>query len=251
MPKIGTIILAAGKGTRMKSDKPKVIFQLAGKPMINRVINTSEKIKSDLIAIVVGYKKDLVINLIPEKENIIFIEQKEQLGTGHAVMMCKEAFQGFFGVIFILCGDVPLLRHQTLEKMLKQHILNNANCTVLTAIMEDPAMYGRIVRNKQGNVDGIVEFKDADDSIRKIKEINTGIYCFNAADLFNALSKIDNNNKQQEYYLTDTIKILNSCGKKVISVVLEDLLEVSGINSREQLQALEKQFLAREEHFSR
>jgi bifunctional UDP-N-acetylglucosamine pyrophosphorylase / glucosamine-1-phosphate N-acetyltransferase len=250
MPKIGTIILAAGKGTRMKSDKPKVIFPLAGKPMINRVITTAEKMNSDLIAIVVGYKKDSVIDVIPENERIIFIEQKEQMGTGHAVMMCKDVFRGFNGVVFILCGDVPLLRHQTLEKMLKLHILNAANCTVLTAIMEDPAMYGRIVRNKQGNVSGIIEFKDADDTIRKIKEINTGIYCFNAVDLFQALTKIDNNNKQQEYYLTDTLKILNDSGKKVISVVLDDILEISGINSREQLQALEEQFLAREDHFS-
>lgn len=251
MPRTGTIILAAGKGTRMKTEKPKVIFPLAGEPMINRVIRTAEQVNSELIAVVVGYKKEMVMSVIPKNENVVFVEQSEQHGTGHAVMVCRDTFRNFNGTIFILCGDVPLLRHQTLEKMLQQHQKSKAQCTVLTAVMEDPAMYGRIVRNENGKVEGIVEFKDADAQIRAIKEINTGIYCFASEALFGALEKIDNNNQQKEYYLTDTLEVLNSMGKRVISVVLADLVEATGVNSREQLQALEAQFLQRKEHFSR
>lgn len=250
MKKTGTIILAAGKGTRMKADKPKVIFPLAGMPMINRVIATAQKINSELIAVVVGYKKDLVIGIIPANEKIAFVEQKEQNGTGHAVMVCRDAFKNFSGTVFILCGDVPLLRYQTLEEMLEKHLEENAQCTVLTAVMEDPAMYGRIVRNETGDVKGIVEFKDASEEIRKINEINTGIYCFESGDLFKALDNINADNNQNEYYLTDTLEILNNMGKKVISVVLEDMVEATGVNSQKQLQTLEEKFLQRKEHFS-
>jgi len=248
---IGTIILAAGKGTRMKADKPKVIFQLAGKPMVNRVIETADKIDSDLIALVVGYKKEMVIDCIPKRDEIVYVEQKEQNGTGHAVMVCKDAFNDFSGNVFILCGDVPLLRYHTLKNMLEIHKKNEAQCTVLTAVMDDPAMYGRIVRNAAGNVEKIVEFKDADDEVKKINEINTGIYCFDSDSLFNALDKIDNNNNQNEFYLTDTLEILNNMGKKVISVILDDMVEATGVNSKEQLLELEEQYLARQEHFTR
>jgi len=250
MKKNGTIILAAGKGTRMKADKPKVIFELAGKPMITRVIETADKINSDIIAIVVGYKQEMVINCISARKEITFVEQKEQNGTGHAVMVCKEIFKDYDGDIFILCGDVPLLRYQTLLNMLELHRKNSAECTVLTAIMDDPAMYGRIVRNEDGNVNKIVEFKDSDESVKKIKEINTGIYCFDSYSLFAALNKIDNNNNQNEFYLTDTLEILNNMGKKVISVILEDMIEATGVNSKEQLQELEEQYISRQEHFT-
>ena len=121
MRKVATIILAAGQGIRMNSEKPKVIFELAGKPMINRVVETAKKVDSDLIVVVVGYKKDMVIDIVPANDKIKFIEQIEQNGTGHAVMVTEKEFQDFSGDIFVLCGDVPLLRHQTLERMLQHH----------------------------------------------------------------------------------------------------------------------------------
>ncbi len=249
MNKVATIILAAGQGTRMKSEKPKVVHELAGKPMINRVIETSLQIQSDLIAVVVGYKKQDVINTIPTNKKIFFVEQKEQKGTGHAVMMAESAFKDFDGTIFILCGDVPLLRAATLNKMLLHHNKAKAACTVLTAVMNDALRYGRIVRNAEGNVERIVEFKDALPEEREIKEINTGIYCFDAKSLLASLQKINCDNMQQEYYLTDTLEILNKEGKLVTSVILEDMIEASGVNSKEQLRELEKEFLQRREHF--
>jgi len=248
---IGTIILAAGKGTRMKAEKPKVVFELAGTPMINRVVKTAGETAGDRIAVVVGYKKEDVIESLKDLSDLIYVEQKEQNGTGHAVMVCKEEFADFNGTIFILCGDVPLLRYQTLQKMLDEHLKQAASCTVLTALMDDPAMYGRIVRTSDGKVSKITEFKDADESVKKINEINTGIYCFNAADLFSSLDKIDNNNNQKEFYLTDTLEILNSLGKKVESVLLDDLIEAAGVNSREQLQELENQYYQRPDHFDK
>ena len=249
MKKTAAIILAAGKGTRMKSDKPKVIFQLAGKPMINRVVETANKINSDLIGIVVGYKKEQVINVVPKNNNIKFVEQVQQNGTGHAVMVTEEIFKEFDGDVFILCGDVPLLRYKTLKKIQEHHRGHNASCTVLTAFMDDALKYGRIVRNTDGNVQRIVEFNDATAEEKEIKEINTGIYCFDSKDLFAALKNIDNNNNQNEYYLTDTLEILNNKSKLVTSVVLDDMVEASGVNSKEQLADLETEFLSRQEHF--
>ena len=245
MKKLATIILAAGQGTRMKSDLPKVIFKLAGKPMINRVVETAQQIESDLIVVVVGHKKEKVIEVVPKNEKIKFVEQKNQNGTGHAVMVTEEVFRDFDGDVFILCGDVPLLRYETLEKMIKQHHKQKA-ATVLTAIMDETLRYGRIVRNKNGNVQKIIEHKDASEEEKKIKEINTAIYCFDAQSMFSALNKIDNNNSQNEYYLTDTLEILNKENKVVTSVILEDMVEASGVNSKEQLANLEQEFYRRQ-----
>ncbi|MBT3169507.1 MAG: NTP transferase domain-containing protein [Candidatus Cloacimonetes bacterium] len=249
MKKTASIILAAGKGTRMQSEKPKVIHQLAQKAMITRVIETAQKVNSELIATVVGYKKEEVIAIIPQNDKIKFIEQKEQNGTGHAVMVTENTFKNFDGNIFILCGDVPLLRHQTLEKILAHHLAENAVCTVLTAVMDDALKYGRIVRNETGNVLKIVEFKDATDSQKEIKEINTGIYCFDSKSLFDALSQITNKNNQNEYYLTDTLEILNNENKLVTSVLLDDMIEAAGVNSKEQLAELETEYFKRQQHF--
>ncbi len=249
MRKVATIILAAGQGTRMNSEKPKVIFELAGKPMINRVVETAKKVDSDLIVVVVGFKKDTVIDTVPASDKIKFVEQIEQNGTGQAVMVTENEFQDFSGDIFVLCGDVPLLRHQTLERMLQHHRKKNAACTVLTSVMNDALRYGRIVRNKDNNVQRIVEFKDATDQEKQIMEINTGIYCFDAQSLFLALEKVTNNNNQKEYYLTDTIEILNEEKKSVTSVILEDMIEASGVNSRKQLSNLENEFYRRQDHF--
>ena len=249
MKRVAAIILAAGKGTRMKSEMPKVVFPIAGIPMINRVVSTSKRLNCDKIAVVVGYKKDVVIEIVEENDFICFVEQVEQNGTGHAVIVTEDEFKDFDGTVFILCGDVPLLRYSTLKKMLVEHQENGASCTVLTAIMDDPLAYGRIIRNSEGNVEKIVEFKDANDAEKAVKEINTGIYCFDSQSLFGALNEVGNNNNQGEYYLTDTLEILNKKGKIVRSMVLDDMIEASGVNSREQLAELEKRYMSNKDHF--
>lgn len=249
MKEVAAIILAAGKGTRMKSDKPKVVFPLDGIPMINRVIKSAMKLDCSKIGIVVGYKKEIVINTVEDNEIISFIEQKEQNGTGHAVKVTESEFKDFKGTVFILCGDVPLLRVSTLKKMYNHHINNEAACTVLTAIMDDPAAYGRIIRFANNNVEKIVEYKDASEEEKLIKEINTGIYCFDSQLLFSSLNEVGNNNNQGEYYLTDTLEILNKNGHIVNSMVLDDIIEASGVNSREQLSVLETRYLAQKDYF--
>ncbi len=238
------IILAAGKGVRMKSSLPKVAHLLAGKPLVEWVVTTAEHFKSEKIVVVVGYKKDVVIDCLSEFENIIFIEQKEQLGTGHAVYVTRDNFKDFDGTIIILPGDVPLLKEKTLENLIKIHEEKQAVATVLTVDLDDPTGYGRIVRNDEGYVEKIVEHKDASEEIRKIKEINSGIFCFDAQELFSVLPKIGQDNSQKEMYLTDALELLNKEGKLIAAVKIDDPIEVAGINSKEQLQELEKQYLS-------
>ncbi len=245
MNKTGAIILAAGKGTRMKAEKAKVVFKLAEKEMIRRVSETALRIDCDPVGVVVGYKKETVMAAIPADERISFIEQKEQNGTGHAVMVCAELFKDFEGDLLILCGDIPLLSEETLQRLLSTHRENEAACTVLTIKLEDPASYGRIIRDGNDQVVKIVEYKDATLQEKEIDEINTGIYCFDSKLLFSSLHKIDNNNNQQEYYLTDTLGILNGMGKKVIGLVTRQAAEVTGINSQIELSQLEDELYAR------
>ncbi len=239
MNKLGAIILAAGKGTRMKSNKPKVLFEIAGKSLVQHVIDAGCAAGCTDITAIVGYKKEEVKESLSANENILYADQDEQLGTGHAVMMARDNFVDYDGDVYVLCGDVPLLTSETLKKMYAYHKETSASCTVLTAVMEDPARYGRIVRDDSGNISKIVEFKDASNEQRDIKEINTGIYIYNCKDLFNSLSKINNKNAQGEYYLTDTLELLNAENKTVSGIVLDNVIEASGINSQKQLSELE------------
>lgn len=242
MNKVGAIVLAAGKGTRMKSNKPKVTFNLAGKSLVERVVETASKLDSSLTCVIVGYMKEKVIELVEKYDNIAFAEQKEQLGTGHAVKIAKDIFKDFDGDIFILCGDVPLTTPETLDGLLQAHRKHNAACTVLTHVIDDPARYGRIIRDAENNIDSIVEYKDANEEQRKIREINTGIYCFKKDKLFSALEDITNDNAQNEYYLPDTLKILNSRNEIVAGHILNNFVEAAGINSQEQLAQLETEY---------
>lgn len=244
MTSLAAIILAAGKGTRMNSKRAKVTFPIAGKPMIQRVVDNAIRLNCSPICIVVGYQKDNVIACLEEDERLEFIEQAEQLGTGHAVMMTEPSFMNPDQDILILCGDVPLLSQATLGNIYQEHQSSGAACTVLTAFLDDPGKYGRILRNGSQQLMGIVEFKDASEAQRAIKEWNTGIYCFKAGDLFASLKQTSNQNQQKEFYLTDTIAILHQQGKKISSVVLDDLMEVAGVNSQEQLAELENLFVA-------
>lgn len=242
MSTLASIILAAGKGTRMKSDKAKVTFSLAGKSLVQRVVETSLTANCNKICVVVGYKKESVIDSIKQKSELLFCEQTEQLGTGHAVKMAEDVFKTDQGEVFILCGDVPLLKAETLQKMYKLHKENKSYCTVLTMLLDEPGRYGRMIRDKNDQVQKIVEYKDANDVQRSIKEVNTGIYCFDIQSLFDALNKINNNNEQHEYYLTDVLEIFYNEGKRIDSIILDDVSEAAGVNSQEQLAELETEF---------
>ncbi len=243
MNNLAAIILAAGKGTRMKSSRAKVTFSIADKPMVQRVAESATKAGCDSICVVVGHQKESVLACLEDVPGLKFVEQSEQLGTGHAVMMAVPLFTDPSQDLLILSGDVPLLSAETLDRIHREHQATDADCTVLTAFLDDPGKYGRVLRGKDGQILGIVEFKDATAEQRAIREWNTGIYCFRSGALFNALQKISNANQQQEYYLTDVVSILHAEGKKVCGVPLENLVEVAGVNSQEQLAELEDQFV--------
>lgn len=230
--KLKTLILAAGKGTRMKSDMPKVIHKVNGVPMITKIIDTLSGLNPEENILILGHKKEEVLKVVGE--NCDYVLQTEQLGTGHAVIQAKEKLEGYDGDIMILYGDTPLLRESTLKSLYEYHKESGAVTTILTSIYENPFGYGRIVK-EDGLVKAIVEEKEASEEIKKIKEINAGVYCFNSKELFKALDKIDNNNEKGEYYLTDVIGIQVSENKKVQSFILEDKMEILGVNSKVEL----------------
>lgn len=232
-----TVILAAGHGTRMVSEKPKVLHEVGGKAMLNYVISASEAAGADDIAVIVGYKADIVKAALPE--NLTVIEQKEQLGTGHAVLQALPFFENFNGNVLVLVGDAPLVRKETLEELVKAHEDGGFSATVLTAVFDDPTGYGRIVK-KGDELIKIVEHKDATDEERSIKEINSGMYCFDAQALKAALQAINSDNVQGEYYLTDTIEILRGMGKKVGSYPTPDVDDIAAVNSKVQLAEIGK-----------
>ncbi|WP_294657537.1 bifunctional UDP-N-acetylglucosamine diphosphorylase/glucosamine-1-phosphate N-acetyltransferase GlmU [uncultured Fusobacterium sp.] len=230
--KLKTLILAAGKGTRMKSDMPKVIHKVNGIPMITKIIDTLSGLNPEENILILGHKKEEVLKVVGE--NCDYVLQTEQLGTGHAVIQAKEKLKGYDGDVMILCGDTPLLRESTLKSLYDYHKESGAVTTILTSIYENPFGYGRIVK-EDGLVKTIVEEKEASEEIKKIKEVNAGVYCFNSKELFKALDKIDNNNEKGEYYLTDVIGIQVSENKKVQSFILEDKMEILGVNSKVEL----------------
>ncbi len=238
MNQLTTLILAAGKGTRMKSDLPKVLHKLNGRPLISHVISQARKIHSDRIIAIIGHKKDLVISELSD-EHIEFAIQEQQLGTGHAVLMAEANLEGWDGDLLILSGDVPLLSAETLARLLETHRGSGSDATVLTTELEDPFGYGRIVRRADGTLDRIVEEKDADDAIRQIKEINSGIYVFKKELLFLKLRSVGNNNSQKEYYLPDVLPMMIKENRKVSVFMSENAAEIQGVNTVEQLRAME------------
>jgi len=239
MENLATIIMAAGKGTRMKSDLPKVLHPLNKNPMITYVVDTAEQIGSEKVVLIIGHKKELVIKALKER-NVEFAVQSPQLGTGHAVMQARASLENFDGNVLVLSGDVPLLRPETLQKLIKIHEESGSIATLLTTNMDDPTGYGRVIRDENDLVVKIVEEKDANDDIRKIKEINVGIYIFKCRDLMSALPLVKNDNRQGEYYLPDVLKIFVERGEKLSAVITEDMHETHGINTVEQLKSAEK-----------
>lgn len=232
-----TLIMAAGKGTRMNSNKSKLVHKIYDKELVRRVVDLAKKIGSDEIVAVVGHLKEQVQEVLGDE--VKYAVQEELLGTGHAVMQAKKYLQGKKGKVVILYGDVPIIRPETLKNLISKSIKNKEFATLLTAIYENPTGYGRIIRDEGGNIKGIVEEKDADPLQKKhIKEINSGIYCFDIEELLNAIDKIKPNNAQGEYYLTDVIKIMNDAGLKTGAVIVEDNTEILGVNDRAQLELL-------------
>lgn len=229
--KLKTLVLAAGKGTRMKSDLPKVIHKVNGIPMVKKILNVLEGIGTEENILILGHKKEKVLKVLGDVEYVV---QEEQLGTGHAIMQGKEKLAGYEGDVMVLCGDTPLLTEETLKKLYEHHKSTGASTTILTSIYENPFGYGRIVK-EEGLVKAIVEEKEADEAVKKIKEVNAGVYCFNSKELFDALSKINNHNEKGEYYLTDVVGIQVGEGKKVESFVLADNREILGVNSKVEL----------------
>ncbi len=240
------IILAAGKGTRMKSDKPKVVHKALGKPMVYYSIEAAYGAGCEQVCVIVGYKADEVKESIKDtykdynsmSDVISYALQEEQLGTGHAVR-CAGDFIGDTGNIIVLCGDTPLVTKDTLKKAIDKHIADNNGVTVISAILEDSFGYGRIIRDENG-LSKIVEEKDATCEERLVKEVNSGMYIFNAKALKEALLEISNDNAQGEYYLPDTIEIIKGKGLKVDAVPMDNPDEIRGVNTLDQLAEAEE-----------
>ena len=242
--KLYTLILAAGKGTRMKSDLPKVIHKIDGKELVKYVIKQAKDVGSEEIWVITGHK-GLMVREVTADEDVFYVEQKEMLGTGHAVMQAEDALKNKDGDVLILCGDVPLLRGETLKKFREFHSSSEATATVMTTKFDNPFGYGRIITNENGGIIKIVEEKDATEEERKVKEINSGVYIVDLKELFNALDGISSDNASNEYYLTDVIAILKNKDKKVQTYLIEDNTEILGINTIEQLKEAESIILAR------
>lgn len=244
MSSLSTVILAAGKGTRMKSDLPKVLHPLNDRPMVHYVIDAAEQIQSEKVVLIIGHGRELVREALKNR-NVKFAVQDPQLGTGHAVMQAAPEFQNYDGNILVLSGDVPLLQAQSLQKLVDYHNEQQPLATMLTTMMDDPTGYGRVVRDADGFVKEIVEEKDASEDIRKIREINVGIYLFDAKELFATLPKVKNDNKQGEYYLPDVLKIYVQHGEKIAAFPTENVEETHGINTVDQLKHAEEILLER------
>ena len=234
-PRITACILAAGKGTRLTSERPKVMHEVCGRPMLSHVIDACRAAGVQQCVVVVGYEKAQITDALSSEDDLVFVEQAEQLGTGHAVMVCHEALAGKCDHVLVLCGDGPLIRPKTIRQLIDQHIANKAAATLATAEIDDPAGYGRIVRDGDGNLRGIVEHKDCSPDQRAIREVNPSYYCFRVEDLLESLTKIENDNAKGEYYVTDTLSVLVEAGRTVTAMTAVPPEDIFSINSRADL----------------
>lgn len=240
------IVLAAGKGKRLQSEKfnlPKVLRQANGKPLIGYVLNSIDFIAPEDTEIVVGYMREKVMEELGDRYS--YSVQEEQLGTGHAVMCTREHMEGYDGQVLICYGDMPLVRPETYKSLVDKHMASGAHCTLLTAIEENPPAYGRIVRGEDGKLTSIVEEKDCTPEQKLIKEVNVGIYVFDAKELMAGLGELKNSNAQNEYYLTDMPQIFIEKGLTVETFSIENTTEFFGVNTVEDLEFCEKELLKR------
>lgn len=237
------VVLAAGQGTRMKSSLYKVLHPVAGKPMVGHVVEEAKKAHTTKVVTITGTGAEKVQEYLGNQTE--YALQEEQLGTAHAVLQARSLLEGKEGSTMVLCGDTPLLTGATLEAIFSQHEKEAVRATVLTAIVEDPTGYGRVIRDNTGQVIKIVEEKDASAEEKKVKEINTGTYCFDNAILFECLDQVDNNNAQGEYYLPDVIEALRRSGERVSAFALENEEDALGVNDRIALAEAERIMRAR------
>jgi UDP-N-acetylglucosamine pyrophosphorylase len=235
---LAVVIMAAGKGTRMNNPSmAKVMYTVQDRPLVEWVVRLAEALSAARTVVIVGWQKDSVItHLASVAPGVVCVEQNPQLGTGHAVMQAEAPLRGFTGDILVLSGDVPLMTHSTTRSLIATHRSSGAAATVLTAILDDPTGYGRVLRNDGGRVVGIVEQKDATEEQKKVREINSGIYVFNSVGLFEGLRHITPENAQKEYYLTDVFKYFWNQKADVSAVPADDPVEIGGINTPEQLE---------------
>jgi bifunctional UDP-N-acetylglucosamine pyrophosphorylase/glucosamine-1-phosphate N-acetyltransferase len=238
---LNVLVMAAGLGTRMKSKRAKVLHELAGRPLIAHVVRAAQTLEPKTILVVIGHQAEEVEEAVLAEvgELASFAIQAKQRGTGDAVESARSAFEDSNSLLLILSGDVPLIRAETLRKLIEQHRASGAACTILGVRLENPTGYGRLIRDEQGRFQRIVEQKDATDEERQVREINSGIYCFESSDLFSALKRVEPKNQQGEYYLTDVAEIILSKGGKVEVFTHNDSREVSGINTRAELAEFE------------
>ena len=242
---LGIVILAAGKGTRMNSDIAKVLHRLDGRPLIHYVIEQTRDSLPEKTVIIIGHQREEVAAVLQDYP-VETALQDPQLGTGHAVQQAESCFTGFDGDILVLSGDVPLLRRETIAELVRVHRDTKSAITVLTAHLDDPTGYGRVVRSESGAVEKIVEHRDATPAQLELGEINTGIYLFQSDLLFERLHALQPDNAQGEYYLTDVVKMAAEDGLPVNAVIAGDPLEIQGVNTVAQLREMERNYLARE-----
>lgn len=238
---VKAFILAAGKGTRMKSEKAKCCVEILGKPMILHLYDTLYKLNIEPI-VIIGYKQDQVISLL--KDNVKYVYQDKQLGTAHACLCAKEILKDFNGITLIIPGDLPLIKEDMIIKLINQHILFNNELTILSTIVDDPYGYGRIKRNTDGKILEIIEQKELTDVDKNIKEVNTGVYAVDNNILFKYLKDIKNDNNSKEYYLTDLIKILVDNNHTVNALCVFNNIELTGINDFNTLYSLEQKMIS-------
>ena len=236
------LIMAAGSGTRMKSSKPKVAFDMLGKPLVRWVVDAAEDAGCDEVLCILGHGSDEVEPMVGDTK---VVYQRERLGTGHAVMCASEELERCGGSVAVLSGDCPLVRPSTIQSLFQMQSDTGASAVVLTNVVDDPAGYGRIIRDLDGNVSAIVEHKDCTPGQLQVREVNSGMYAFDVADLLDCLGRIGNDNAQGEYYLTDVIGLLVQDGKKVCAMTVDDPSETMGINNRVQLADATKQMQRR------
>jgi bifunctional UDP-N-acetylglucosamine pyrophosphorylase/glucosamine-1-phosphate N-acetyltransferase len=232
MSDLHIVILAAGKGTRMKSSRPKILHQLAGRSLIEHVLRTADTLEAEKTVLVVGHGADEVRQALAGRKNLEYVTQSPQLGTGHALLQTAPVLAGRRGSVLLLYADVPLLRAGTLSRLLEHHQGARAAATVLTATLDDPYGYGRIVRDGDGRIARIVEERDASAEERGLHEVNSGIYVFDLAPLFDALSGLAADNSQGEYYLTDLVADYRRRGLRFETMSVKDPAELRGVNSR-------------------
>lgn len=236
--KTAAVILAAGKGKRMKSNLPKVLHKLKGKYLVDYVIDNARAAGVNDMVLIIGHMHEMVRDKLSDRK-VKFAVQEPQLGTGHAVQIAVPALEGFDGDLLVLCGDMPLISSQTMARLVDMRRGTGSAATVLSVILDDPGSYGRIVRDRDGFLEAIIEFKDANDDIRSIKEVNTAAYCFDYKSLLGVLNLLKAENAQGEYYLTDTIALFKKNGLKVSALISDNSDEGLGVNSLAELAQME------------